>query len=824
MQRSLLTCLRDINATGRIWKWITATLAMPFVSHDRQDIRSVLPIQRPNLFLAFLTVVLCSTAMTADDAVPNFTDDIEPVLTTYCAGCHTEGEDNGDLSMDTFADLMKGGESGAAIVPGKAKESLLIKSLRGEGDLRMPPEGEEAPTEDEIALLTNWIAGGAPGPGEAHNGLRRTFSMPALPAANQAKPITALAYSPAGDQLAIARFQQIEVRDAAGMSLIWTSDPLPGKVNSLRYSSNGAFLVAASGVTGLYGQATVWRARDGKLCAVAEGHDDVLYTAVLHPDNQLLATAGYDSRVHLWHVGTLSAAPEQPEQCQLARTLTGHNGPVFEIAFDPTGKVLTSASGDATVKIWRVGDGERLDTRSEPLKEQYTTAIHPAGHLFVGAGADNRIRVWELVSRESSRINPIVYARYAHEAAIQSVRFSEDGRYLVSTGKDQMIKLWDTSTFQQIHLWPDQPTTVQAIAISAAAQRVAAGRFDGSLELYDLPAIPSSSPANFLTTTTPVANDSVSSEVAKFMEAEPNDLPIQALTVEVPAQIQGVIGTPVDGQADADIYRFKAGQGEHWIVEIDAARQNSPLDSFIEILDRDGNRVPRVALQAVRDSYFTFRGKDSNQTDDFRLHNWEEMQLNQLLYCNGEVVKFYHYPRGPDSGFNVYPNFGARHGFFDTTPTTHALQEPCYVVRPFPPDSEITPNGLPTFTLYYENDDESQRQLGTDSKLTFVAPQDGEYLIRVADVRGQGGDSYHYQLHIRQPQPGFAIRAVHGKDPQVMPGRGHKFGVEIDRIDGFDEPIAIEISGLPEGFRATPMTIESGHFRAWGTLWAPTRE
>ena len=154
------------------------------------------------------------------------------------------------------------------------------------------------------------------------------------------------------------------------------------------------------------------------------------------------------------------------------------------------------------------------------------------------------------------------------------------------------------------------------------------------------------------------------------------------------------------------------------MVEVDAARSRSKLDSFVEVLDAPGRRIERVLLQAVRDSYFTFRGKDDSTVDDFRLFNWEEMRLNEYLYANGEVVKFWLYPRGPDSGFLVYPGQGKRWGYFDTTPLAHALGEPCYVVQPHPPGTELIPNGLPVFPLYFENDDDAHRELGKDSRST----------------------------------------------------------------------------------------------------------
>jgi hypothetical protein len=74
---------------------------------------------------------------------------------------------------------------------------------------------------------------------------------------------------------------------------------------------------------------------------------------------------------------------------------------------------------------------------------------------------------------------------------------------------------------------------------------------------------------------------------------------------------------------------------------------------------------------------------------------------------------------------------------------------------PYPIGTELPNNGLPVFTLYYENDDDSQRKLGKDSRLTFVAPADGAYFVRVTDVRGFSGEDFKYELIIRRPMPDF---------------------------------------------------------------------
>ncbi|HEV3025482.1 MAG TPA: PPC domain-containing protein, partial [Pirellulales bacterium] len=227
-----------------------------------------------------------------------------------------------------------------------------------------------------------------------------------------------------------------------------------------------------------------------------------------------------------------------------------------------------------------------------------------------------------------------------------------------------------------------------------------------------------------------------------------------------------------------------------------------------------------VLLQAVRDSNVTFRGIDGN-TRDCRLTNWEEMQLNQLVYINGEVVKLFRSPRGPDSGFLFYEGDGGRRlCYFDTTATAHAVEEPCYVVQPHPPGAKLVSTGLPVFPVYYANDDDGQRRLGSDSRLSFTAPADGSYLVRVRDARGDGGDRFAYRLTVRPPRPDFAVR-LNGANPKIALGSGKKFTLEVERADGFDDEVHVDLSGLPAGFQcSTPIVIQAGHREADGVLLA----
>ena len=763
----------------------------------------------------FGTVFIATVCGHAADG-PDYQQQVAPILTKYCAGCHNPDEAAGELLLDTFEGLMQGGESGPAVTPGSPASSRLLAVLTGDIDLLMPPEDEEAPNEAEIAILKTWIESGALGPtgADAH---RPQLITPEFKPADKPAAVTALAIAPDGKSLAIARFSELELLPYAGDPSAVKKINHPGKIQSVSFVEDGAALITASGVTGLYGKAQIWNAAEGSLIAsfptdTGAGHRDLLYAAIISPDGKLVATAGYDRSIMIWDRNT----------GEMIRKLEGHNGAVFDLAFSPDSQLLSSASADATVKVWQVATGTRFDTRSEPLKEQYTTAISPDGTLLVAGGEDSRIRVWQLISTDKPKINPLVYTRFAHEGALHQLRFSEDGKLLVTAGADGVVKLWETESFTQIHSWPDQPASVQALSISSAAGKVVVGRMDGSVEQYPLPA-DSSSLANsqqqdHSQNRVPTPNGIPS----EYAESEPNNSPEQSLVVSGPAKIKGTIYSSGDNTAvDVDCFRFQSLANQTWIIEVTAARNQSPLDSHVEVLNSAGEPIPRVVLQATYESYFTFRGKDSSQIGDFRLHNWEDLRLNQYLYCNGEVVKLYHYPRGPDSGYNVYPDYGSRHTYFDTTPLTHPLNEPCYVVEPHSPGETIAPNGLPIFVVNFENDDDSLRRFGDDSFLTFTAPEDGEYIVRLSDVRGLQGADFKYELAIRAPQPDFAIKTVHQDGTEALASTGHKFGVEIERHDGFDGPVTVHLEGMPKGLTtSSPLVVEPGQFRAWGTIHA----
>jgi hypothetical protein len=87
---------------------------------------------------------------------------VAPLLRQCCLSCHDGHKKRGGLDLSTRAGLLAGGDSGPAVVPGKASTSLLLDKIRGPAPA-MPRQGPKL-TADEVDTLTRWIDAGAPWP------------------------------------------------------------------------------------------------------------------------------------------------------------------------------------------------------------------------------------------------------------------------------------------------------------------------------------------------------------------------------------------------------------------------------------------------------------------------------------------------------------------------------------------------------------------------------------------------------------------------------------------------------------------------------------
>ena len=284
--------------------------------------------------------------------------------------------------------------------------------------------------------------------------------------------------------------------------------------------------------------------------------------------------------------------------------------------------------------------------------------------------------------------------------------------------------------------------------------------------------------------------------------ATAHNSPATAQAINFPLTINGKIN-------DVDYYKFAAKKGQQIIFEVMAQRLGSPLDSVIEIMAGNGQSIPRATIRCELETKLTLRDSGSNEAG-IRIEAWNAIKPGDYMMAGNEVVMIDRLPKGPDEDtfFVADALTGNRNGMLETTPEGHAINSPIYKVSIHPPGTKFSSNGLPIVTLNYSNDD-GGGMYGKDSRLTFTAPGDGEYFLRLRDVRGLHGDHYSYRLSVHEPQPDFTIVADI-LNPNVSPSFARPIAITANRTDDFAGEIEVKISDLPNGWSAAPATIKAG--------------
>ena len=283
-----------------------------------------------------------------------------------------------------------------------------------------------------------------------------------------------------------------------------------------------------------------------------------------------------------------------------------------------------------------------------------------------------------------------------------------------------------------------------------------------------------------------------------------NHTAASAQSVPVPTTVNGKLTAP------DHYFRFHAAKGETLIVDVNARRLGSPLDSLLEILEKEGKPIEIATVRAVYETATTLRDHDSSLRG-IRLANSTTLDPGDYVMMGSEIARVETLPPNADNDF-IFESFqGERIAFFNTSTETHALDSAAYRVQIAPPGSTFPPNGLPLVHLTYRNDDGGPGYQ-KDSRIRFTAPATADYLIRLRDVRGLSGDDFAYRLSVRHPRPSYRL-SVSPANANVPAGGRIPLTITAMRLDDHNDPIEIDLKDLPPGFHATHGTINSNDTR-----------
>jgi hypothetical protein len=295
----------------------------------------------------------------------------------------------------------------------------------------------------------------------------------------------------------------------------------------------------------------------------------------------------------------------------------------------------------------------------------------------------------------------------------------------------------------------------------------------------------------------------------EILQKKPNNSVEQAQSVSIPVTINGRIDREPNDEAkpDEDYFKFHAKKGEQLSIDVAASRLGSRLDSVIEVLDSNGNAIPRATIRCLNQTTTTLSDRDS-MTTGIRLTSTSDLHENDYLMVGDELNQIDFIPDQPDADAILRGLDDRRLAYVGTSPDVHAINTPVYKAQILPAGAEFPSNGLPVFHLTWRNDDGGPGY-GADSKLDFVAPADGDYLLHLKDVRGLDGSDFAYRLTIQAAAPDFRLKAEPA-NPNIPKGGSTIVTVSLVEMRDYEGPIEIEVKGLPQGVSASPATIFPG--------------
>ncbi|KAI8603196.1 WD40-repeat-containing domain protein [Dissophora ornata] len=178
----------------------------------------------------------------------------------------------------------------------------------------------------------------------------------------------------------------------------------------------------------------VWDLETGQVLRRLAGHADSVLS--LRFEKDIVVSCSKDRTVKIWNIST----------GDMIRTLVGHRAAVNAVQFSPESaapspflgsrRVVVSASGDKTIKIWSFETGECLRTLEGHARG--IACIQFEGNLIVSGSSDRSIKIWDVARAEC------VKTLTGHDGLVRTLQFS--GGRIISGGYDETLKIWDQET------------------------------------------------------------------------------------------------------------------------------------------------------------------------------------------------------------------------------------------------------------------------------------------------------------------------------------------------------------------------------------------
>ncbi|MDA0835740.1 MAG: hypothetical protein O2955_15630 [Planctomycetota bacterium] len=400
----------------------------------------------------------------------SFAESVAPIFAKRCLACHNARTAKGRFNMESFAAILKGGESGESFIAGEGDNSLLYILVE---DGSMPKDADPL-TDEEKATIKKWIDTGA----VLDAGLDATAPliaiMPKLPQPSAPEayrvpiPVTAAVFSPDGTILASSGYHEVILYNPKDGAIIRRITNVAERVYDLDFSPDGTTLAVAAGTPGQIGEIKLFNVADGALKADLVRTDDAVFAIKFSPDGTRLAAGGADRAIRVYEVAT------SKQQLQIE----DHADWVMGLAWSPDATKIASASRDKTSKVFDTTTGDSLVTFNGHGEPVFGVAFSADGQQVLTSGRDKQIRAWNPANAQQIR----AIGGFGNE--VFRIQATADGK-LFSASADQNARLHNVADGAAVRSYAGLTDWVYCIAYNPATKMLAAGSFSGQIKVWN---------------------------------------------------------------------------------------------------------------------------------------------------------------------------------------------------------------------------------------------------------------------------------------------------------------------------------------------------
>ena len=185
--------------------------------------------------------------------------------------------------------------------------------------------------------------------------------------------------------------------------------------------------------TGEDGTVAVWSLKDFSLVYSFPVVSDTVRTIAVSGDESEVALGCKDSVIRIYNSSDYGLISE----------LKAHKMPVTSLQYSPDRRFLISGGRDAQLKVWALPDYELVNNIAAHMFGIYAIAYHPTQPFFATCSQDKSIKLWGADDFKLYKILSLEKNTEGHVHSINKLIWSADGKYLISTGDDRQVMIWE---------------------------------------------------------------------------------------------------------------------------------------------------------------------------------------------------------------------------------------------------------------------------------------------------------------------------------------------------------------------------------------------